>query len=85
MFNLNAPCNSTISTSSILFFFPSRMALIGLPCNACNNFAHTMCRIHYYFVAQKFACNYMNGGQKLSHPLEQIILEKSLSSHRQYQ
>jgi len=27
MFNLNAPCNSTISISSILFF-PSHMALI---------------------------------------------------------
>jgi hypothetical protein len=68
-----------------LFFFPSRMALIGLPCNACNSFSHTMCHIHYYFVAPKCACNYMNDGQKLSHPLEQIILENSLSLHRQNQ
>jgi hypothetical protein len=62
MFNLNVPCNSTISISSILFFFHSCMALIELPCNAYNSSTHTMCGIHYYFVAQKCACSYMNDG-----------------------
>ncbi len=63
MFNLNALLNSTIYVSNILFFFPFCMALIVLPCNACNSFARTMCVFHYYFVAQNCACSYTNDRQ----------------------